>query len=81
MSTDHVRLVGAIIYSVLVATAFMTDCALLYFREIPESQEKYALILLGALIGEFRNVGAYWTGSTASSQAKDATIADIAKGP
>lgn len=72
------RMLGAIIYSVLVSAAFVADCVLLYLAEIPASQEKYALILLGALIASFKDVGSYWTGSTASSQSKDATIANIA---
>ena len=42
------------------------------------SQRDIALILLGALISEFRSVGSFWTGSTASSQGKDATIERLA---
>lgn len=70
-----------ILYSVRVTGGFVAAVVLLYLREIPESQEKYALVLLGALISEFRNVGSYWAGSTASSQSKDATIAEVETKP
>ena len=42
-----------------------------------QTQRDYALVLMGALIASFKDVGSYWTGSTASSQSKDATIAQM----
>lgn len=78
---ERLRLIGAIAYSVLVAGAFSALCVLLYLKEIPASQKDYAMILLGALIASFKDVGSYWTGSTAGSQSKDATIAQLATQP
>lgn len=75
---EHIRVFGAIIYTVFIVSAFVMDCAFLYLVEIPPSQEKYAILLLGALISEVARAGSYWTGSTASSQGKDNTIATIA---
>jgi glucose dehydrogenase len=71
----NIRMIGAITYCTLVTLAFGVTVFLLYFREIPQTQRDYALVLLGALIASFKDVGSYWTGSTASSQTKDATIA------
>ena len=36
------------------------------------------IVLLGALIASFKDVGSFFTGSTMSSQAKDKVIGDIA---
>lgn len=75
---------GIIVHGTIVTAAFSGACLALYFKEIPPGQKDIALILLGALISEFRSVGSFWTGSTVSSQGKDATIAQIAttsKGP
>lgn len=81
--TEHIRVIGAIIYTAFIVGAFGLDCALLYLVEIPPTQQQYAILLLGALISEVARAGSYWTGSTASSQGKDTTIAQIAttKGP
>ena len=76
--TNNIRMVGAIMYCTLVTLAFGITVFLLYFKEIPQTQRDYALVLLGALIASFKDVGSYWTGSTASSQSKDATIAGLA---
>lgn len=73
----NIRMIGAVMYCTLVTLAFGVTVFLLYFKEIPTTQRDYALVLLGALIASFKDVGSYWTGSTASSQSKDATIAQI----
>lgn len=69
---------GAAVYCTVVTVGFITMCALLYLREIPASQKDIALVLLGALIASFKDVGNFFTGSTMSSQAKDTIIGDIA---
>ena len=69
---------GAAVYCTTVTVGFIAMCALLYLREIPASQKDIALVLLGALIASFKDVGSFFTGSTMSSQAKDAIIGDIA---
>jgi hypothetical protein len=79
---EQIKTIGAVLHSTIITTAFSATCLALYYREIPISQRDIALVLLGALISEMKGVGSYWTGSTASSQSKDATIANIAtKGP
>ena len=75
--TANIRMLGAILYCALVTVSFGATVILLYIREIPQTQRDYALVLLGALIASFKDVGSYWTGSTASSQSKDATIAQM----
>ena len=72
---------GATIYCSVVTFGFIAQCVMLYLREIPTSQRDIALIVVGALIASFKDVGNYFTGSTASSQSKDATIAQIATAP
>ncbi len=75
---------GAAVYCILVTVGFVAMCAMLYLHEIPTSQKDIALVLLGALIASFKDVGNFFTGSTMSSQAKDTIIGDIAtksKGP
>lgn len=73
-----VKTFGAAVYCIVVTVGFIAMCALLYLREIPASQKDIALVLLGALIASFKDVGSFFTGSTMSSQAKDAIIGDIA---
>lgn len=76
-----IKTAGIIIHGTIVTTAFAGACLALYFKEIPTGQKDIALILLGALISEFRSVGSYWTGSTISSQSKDDTIREMANNP
>lgn len=76
---NFVKEFGAAIYCVIVTLAFFTVVILLYLKEIPPSQKDIALVILGALIASFKDVGNYFTGSTASSRQKDDTIAEIAK--
>lgn len=78
---ERAKAIATIIYVSMVVIAFFTTVVFLYIGEIKGSQEKFALIVLGALIAEFRGVGSYLTGSTASSQSKDATIAQMATQP
>lgn len=72
---------GAAIYCTVVTVGFVAQCLMLYLQEIPPSQRDFALFLMGALVASFKDVGNYFTGSTASSQAKDATIAQMATTP
>ena len=76
---DRISLMGGVLYSTVVTVGFILVCASLYYREIPASQKDIALILFGGLLVAFKDVGSYWTGSTSSSQKKDATISDAAK--
>ena len=69
---------GATIYCIIVTVGFVGMCVMLYLHEIPASQKDIALVLLGALIASFKDVGSFFTGSTMSSQAKDKVIGDIA---
>ena len=71
--------IGAAIYCTVVTIGFIAQCLMLYLQEIPVSQRDFALFLMGALVASFKDVGNYFTGSTASSQRKDETIAEIAK--
>lgn len=75
------RTAGVIVYTSITTLGFVAAVMAVYFVEIPATQRDYALILLGALISGFRDVGSYFTGSTASSQQKDATIQDLSKKP
>jgi hypothetical protein len=67
-----------VLVSVVVVTGFI-GITLLYMTEklngntVPEILS----ILLGALATNFTNVVGYWTGSSASSSAKDKTIGDM----
>lgn len=76
---SHIKNVGAVLWSTLIAVSFGGTCLALYFKEIPVSQKDIALVLLGALISEMKGVGSFWTGSTNSSQSKDQTIAELSK--
>ncbi len=73
--------IGAAVYCIIVTLGFIAQCVMLYLHEIPTTQRDIALIVIGALIASFKDVGNYFTGSTAGSQRKDDTIAELAKGP
>ena len=75
---DRITIIGGILYSTVVTVGFVLVCLALYFLEIPASQKDIALILFGGLLVAFKDVGSFWTGSTSSSQKKDATIAQTA---
>lgn len=78
MSRDTIRIVGAVIYCTLVTLAFFTCLFLIFVIKVDGAQEKYVLIMIGALIASFKDVGNYFTGSTMSSQSKDDTISTMA---
>lgn len=78
---ERAKEIQRLVYVSAVVIAFFTSMVFLYLREILPSQKEFAYIILGALIAELRGVGSYLTGSTASSQAKDATIAQMATAP
>lgn len=75
---ENIRLLGAVLYSAIVTLLFAAVCLALYWREVIATQKDIALVLFGGLLVAFKDVGQYWTGSTSSSQSKDATIAQIA---
>lgn len=75
---DRISLIGAVVVSLIVVAGFIAVCAAMFFREIPPSSKDIANILFGGLLTAFINVVSYWTGSTNSSQKKDATIAAVA---
>ena len=64
--TANIRMLGAILYCTLVTVSFGATVILLYISKIPQTQRDCALVLLGALIASFKDVGSYWTGSTVS---------------
>ncbi len=76
---DRITIIGQITISVFVLTAFAAVCAALFFHEIPSSSHDIAIGLFGSLGTMSTGVVYFWTGSTSSSQKKDATIADTAK--
>lgn len=76
---EQAKAIATVIHVALVSLAFFAALILIYVGEVRD--EKFAYLILGALIAEFRGVGSYLTGSTASSQAKDATIAQLATSP
>lgn len=78
MNKDAIRIIGAVIYCTLVTMAFFACLAFIFIMKVDGAQEKYLLIMLGALIASFKDVGNYFTGSTMSSQSKDETISTMA---
>jgi len=78
VNKDTIRITGAVIYCTLVTLAFFTCLGFIFIVKVDGTQEKYLLIMLGALIASFKDVGNYFTGSTMSSQAKDETISTMA---
>lgn len=75
----YIRLIGAIMVSLMVCVLFGIVCWALYNREIPYSQKELGFVLMGGLLVAFKDVVQFWTGSTASTQAKDQTIAEMTK--
>ncbi len=76
---DRISIIGAVVVSVLVVLAFGAVCIAIFYLKIPAEMKELAMLLLGILGAGFTTVINYWTGSTSSSQKKDATIADTAK--
>ncbi len=76
---DRISTLGAVIVSILVVAGFGIVCTALFFFKIPQEMKEIAMLLLGILGAGFTTIVNYWTGSTSSSQKKDATIADTAK--
>lgn len=78
---ELLRTYGAIIYCTIVTLSFSFSVAALYvpWLSIRADMRDIALVLIGALIASFKDVGNFFTGSTASSQKKDEQIATMAK--
>jgi hypothetical protein len=79
--SPSVHIVGAIVVSALVLGAFGAVSVMLFLHAIPTESKDIANVMFGYLGGMATSVVAFWVGSSLSSQRKDATIADIAKGP
>lgn len=79
---DRISLVGVVIVSVVVVFA---DCALtfmLFTQKIPPENKELANIMFGGINLALGMIIQYWIGTSRSSNAKDVTIADLArKGP
>lgn len=75
---DRISISGAVTISILVVGSFGVVCAALFFFKIPQEMKELAMLLLGILGAGFTTIVNYWTGSTSSSQKKDATIAETA---
>lgn len=75
---DRISIIGAVAVSVLVVVGFGIVCVALFFFKIPQEMKELAMLLLGILGAGFTTIVNYWTGSTSSSQKKDATIAETA---
>lgn len=75
---DRISILGAVIVSVLTVVGFAGVCVALFFFTIPQEMKELAMLLLGILGAGFTTIVNYWTGSTSSSQKKDATIAETA---
>ncbi len=75
---DRISIIGAVLVSVLTVVGFAVVCAALFFFTIPAESKELAMLLLGILGAGFTTIVNYWTGSTSSSQKKDATIAETA---
>ena len=67
-------LLGAPIVSILVLVTFGAVIGLAMTQRLPDSQSM--TMLVGALISMATTVVGFWVGSSASSQAKDITIAN-----
>lgn len=67
---------GATVILSIVVVGFIAICILMLFRVVQESATLN--IIFGALAAKFADAINYFTGSTASSKAKDQVIADIA---
>lgn len=75
---ETLRTTGAVVYCTLVTLAFFACLYMIFVIKIEGEQEKYLLIMLGALITSFKDVGNYFTGSTVSSQKQQEQIATMA---
>lgn len=67
---------GAIITAGFFATVFIA-----LFVPTPAALRDILLVLIGALVGSFKDVTAYFFGSSAGSAAKDATIRELVAPP
>ncbi|MFM9974523.1 MAG: hypothetical protein ACKVON_08120 [Beijerinckiaceae bacterium] len=70
---------GAPVVSVIIVIAFAAVLLALFFKALPDNQ--VALLMIGALVSEFRGVTSYWLGSSRGSQEKDATIRAMSQNP
>lgn len=67
---------GANLVLGVVVAGFIGVCFVVVTRVVPDSA--VANLVLGVLAAKFSDAVQYFTGSTASSKAKDQTIADVA---
>ncbi len=75
---DRISIFGAVTVSLIVVLGFISVCVALFFFEVPTASQRLADNLFGGLLVAFAGVVQYWTGSTSSSQKKDAVLAEQA---
>ncbi len=76
---DRISIIGQVVISLWVVIAFSAVCLAVFFYEIPASSQRLGDMLFGGLLTAFMAIVYFWTGSSSSSQKKDATISDAAK--
>lgn len=65
------------ILSIMIAVAFFGALVAMFFFRLPESN--IVMMLIGALISEFRGSMGFWFSSSASSKSKDETLSAAVK--
>lgn len=76
---DRISLTGVLIISVIVVVC---DCVLtfmLFTNKVPVENKELANVMFGGFNLALGMIIQYWIGTSRSSAAKDATIADMAK--
>jgi protein-S-isoprenylcysteine O-methyltransferase Ste14 len=76
---DRITIGGQIVVSLFVIGAFSAVVILAYFVEVPQNSQRTFDTMVGFLGAAFMAIVGLWTGTTISSQKKDAVISDAAK--
>ncbi len=76
-SNQKLRELMPLILCLAVNVMFFAVLLSLLFRELPGSGKDVLLILLGALVGGWKEVLSYWIGSSSGSAEKSETIKNV----
>ena len=75
---NHTDAYVRLLLSAVITLGFFGTVAMLLFASTPPDHRDVLLVLIGALVANYKDVISFYFSTSASSQAKDATIRELA---